>query len=96
MPDRNQSQRKPAESRQSKPDETAKPAASSKSAAPAEKAKLEPPAVPLPTKTFYYTLIVFPAGKAYDIGSVNDEPDRQKNEVRHRVTLTRPFALLGS
>ena len=85
--------RKPAESRQSKPDETAKPAASSKSAAPAEKAKLEPPALPLPTKTFYYTFIVFPAGD-YDIGSVNDEPDRQKNEVRHRVTLTRPFALL--
>jgi formylglycine-generating enzyme required for sulfatase activity len=84
---------KPAESRQSKPDETAKPAASGKSAAPAEKAKLEPPALPLPTKTFYYTFIVFPAG-AYDIGSVNDEPDRQKNEVRHRVTLTRPFALL--
>ena len=85
--------RKPAESRQSKPDETAKPAASSKSAVPAEKAKLEPPALPLPTKTFYYTLIVFPAGD-YDIGSVNDEADRQKNEVRHRVTLTRPFALL--
>jgi eukaryotic-like serine/threonine-protein kinase len=85
--------RKPAESRQPKPDETAKPAASSKSAAPAEKAKLEPPALPLPTKTFYYTFIVFPAG-AYDIGSVNDEPDRQKHEVRHRVTLTRPFALL--
>ena len=85
--------RKPAESRQSKPDETAKPAASSKSAAPAEKAKLEPPALPLPTKTFYYTLIVFQEGKA-TIGSVNDEPDRQKNEVRHSVTLTRPFALL--
>ena len=84
---------KSAESRQSKPDETAKPAASSTSAAPAEKAKLEPPALPLPPKTFYYTFIVFPAG-AYDIGSVNDEPDRQKNEVRHRVTLTRPYALL--
>jgi eukaryotic-like serine/threonine-protein kinase len=84
---------KPAESRQSKPDETAKPAASNKSAAPAEKAKAEPPALPLPTKTFYYTFVVFPAG-AYDVGSVNDEPDRQKNEVRHRVTLARPFALL--
>jgi formylglycine-generating enzyme required for sulfatase activity len=84
---------KPAESRQSKPDETTKPAASSKSAAPAEKAKLELPVGPLPTKTFYYTLIVFPAG-AYDIGSVNDEPDRQKDEVRHRITLTRPYALL--
>jgi serine/threonine protein kinase/formylglycine-generating enzyme required for sulfatase activity len=85
--------RKPAESRQSKPDETAEPAASSKSLAPAEKAKLEPLAVPLPAETFYYTFIVFPAG-AYDVGSVNDEPDRGKNEVRHSVTLTRPFALL--
>jgi eukaryotic-like serine/threonine-protein kinase len=85
--------RKPAESRPSEPDETAKPAAASKPAAPAEKAKLEPPAVPLPTKTFYYTFIVFPAGTS-DIGSVNDEPDRGKNEVRHRVTLTRPYALL--
>jgi formylglycine-generating enzyme required for sulfatase activity len=85
--------RKPAESRQSKPDETAKPAASSKSLAPAETAKLEPPALPLPTKTFYYTLIVFPAGD-YHIGSVNDEPYGVKNEVRHSVTLTRPFALL--
>jgi formylglycine-generating enzyme required for sulfatase activity len=36
---------------------------------------------------------VFPAG-AYDIGSVNDEPGRIKSEVRHSVTLTRPFALL--
>ena len=85
--------RKPAEFRQSKLDETGKPAASNKSAAPAEKAKAEPPALPLPTKTFYYTFVVFPAG-AYDIGSVNDEPDRQKIEVRHSVTLTRPFALL--
>ena len=85
---------KPAESRQSKPDETAKPAVSNKSAAPAEKAKREPPALPLPTKTFYCTLIVFPA-VAYDIGSVNDEADRtKKNEVRHSVTLTRPYALL--
>jgi eukaryotic-like serine/threonine-protein kinase len=85
--------RKPAESRQSKPDETAKPAASSKSAAPAEKAKLEPPVEPLPAKTFHYTLIVFREGKA-TIGSVNDEPGRYKIEVRHSVTLTRPFALL--
>ena len=36
---------------------------------------------------------MFEEGKA-TIGSVNDEPDRQKNEVRHSVTLTRPFALL--
>jgi hypothetical protein len=84
---------KPADSRQSKPDETAKPAASSRSAAPAEKAKLEPPVQPLPTKTFYYTFIVFPAG-AYDIGSVNDEPDRGKGEDWHRITLARPYALL--
>ncbi len=85
--------RKPADSPPSKPDETAKPAASSKSLAPAEKAKLEPAVEPLPAKTFYYTFVVFPAGD-YDIGSVNDEPDRLKNEVRHSVTLTRPFALL--
>ena len=44
-------------------------------------------------RRFIYTFIVFPAG-TYDIGSVNDEPGRQKNEVRHRITLTRPFALL--
>ncbi len=43
--------------------------------------------------TFYYTFVVFPAG-AYEIGSVIDESDRQKNEVRHRITLTRPDALL--
>ena len=85
--------RKPAGARQSKPDETAKPAAWSKSAGPAEKAKLEPPALPLPTKTFYYTFIVFPAG-AYDIGSVDNDADRRKGEVQHRITLTRPYAVL--
>ena len=47
----------------------------------------------LPLKTFYFTFVVFPAG-AYDIGSVKDEPGRQKSEVRHSITLTRPFALL--
>ena len=47
----------------------------------------------LPPKTFYYTFIVFPAGQS-EIGSTSDEPDRQKGEVRHSVTLTRPFALL--
>ena len=83
--------RKPTESGQSKPGETTKPAPSSKPAAPAEKAKLEPLALPLPTKTFYYTFVVFPAG-AYSIGSVNDEADRQKNEVPHRITLTSPYA----
>jgi formylglycine-generating enzyme required for sulfatase activity len=85
--------RRPTESRPPKPEASAKPAATSKSLAPAEKAKLEPPVEPLPARTFYYTFIVFPLG-AYDIGSGNDEPDRAKNETRHRVTLTRPFALL--
>jgi serine/threonine protein kinase/formylglycine-generating enzyme required for sulfatase activity len=84
---------KPTESLLSKPDDTAKLAASSKSAAPAEKTIREPSALPLPTNTFYYTFIVFPAG-THDIGAVNDEENQQKNEVRHSVTLTRPFALL--
>ncbi|MGE3840290.1 MAG: SUMF1/EgtB/PvdO family nonheme iron enzyme [Vicinamibacterales bacterium] len=47
----------------------------------------------LPAKTFYYTFIVFPAGE-YTIGSVSDEPNRRKDESRHAVQLTRPFALL--
>ncbi|MFO0901671.1 MAG: protein kinase [Pirellulales bacterium] len=47
-------------------------------------------------KVFYYTFIVFPAGE-YEIGSFDDEPERsvqEGREVRHRVTLTRPFAIL--
>ena len=51
------------------------------------------PAKPLPTKTFYFTFIVFQAGDSR-IGSADDEPERQKVEVRHPVRLTRPFALL--
>ncbi|MFM8584185.1 MAG: hypothetical protein ACKOFW_22225, partial [Planctomycetaceae bacterium] len=39
------------------------------------------------------TFIVFPAGE-YLIGSVEDEPDRSGDEVRHVVKLTRPFAVL--
>ena len=54
---------------------------------------VHPAAKPRSTKTFYYTFVVFPAGE-YTIGSVNDEPDREKVEVRHPVQLTRPFALL--
>jgi formylglycine-generating enzyme required for sulfatase activity len=46
-----------------------------------------------PTKTFYYTFIVFPPDE-FTTGSVADEPGRQKDEVRHRVRLTRPFAIL--
>jgi eukaryotic-like serine/threonine-protein kinase len=47
----------------------------------------------LPAKTFYYTFIVFPEGE-FEIGSPLDEPERGKDEVRHSVTLTRPFAML--
>jgi formylglycine-generating enzyme required for sulfatase activity len=53
----------------------------------------ETPPEPLPPKTFYYTFIVHPKGE-YTIGSVTDQLDREKDEVRHTVTLTRPFALL--
>lgn len=52
-----------------------------------------PPLASLPPRTFYYTFIIFSAGD-YEIGSVADESDRQKDEIRHTVTLTRPFALL--
>ncbi len=48
----------------------------------------------LSPKTFFYTFIVQPNGE-YSISSVEDEVNRIKsNEVRHTVTLTRPFALL--
>jgi serine/threonine protein kinase/formylglycine-generating enzyme required for sulfatase activity len=53
----------------------------------------ETPPEPLPPKTFYYTFIIHPKGE-YTIGSVTDQLDREKDEVRHTVTLTRPFALL--
>jgi formylglycine-generating enzyme required for sulfatase activity len=53
----------------------------------------ETPPEPLPPKTFYYTFIIHPKGE-YTIGSVTDQLDRRKDEVRHTVTLTRPFALL--
>ncbi len=59
---------------------------------PAEESVAEP----APTKTFYYTFIVFPAGD-HVIGSVVDELDRSTQdarEQRHQVTLTRPFAIL--
>ncbi|MBM4089813.1 MAG: formylglycine-generating enzyme family protein, partial [Planctomycetes bacterium] len=86
---------KPAEPSESQADDTSETGASSDPAAPAEKTVRDPPAEPLPPKTFNYTFIVFPAGD-YTIGSVEDEPDRmpQAREQRHAVTLTRPFALL--
>ncbi|MDQ2924274.1 MAG: bifunctional serine/threonine-protein kinase/formylglycine-generating enzyme family protein, partial [Acidobacteriota bacterium] len=73
--------------------DTAKTGTSGRSETPPEQSKSEPPAEPPPPKTFYYTFVVFPAGD-YTIGSVDDEPDRQKTETLHPVTLTRPIALL--
>jgi formylglycine-generating enzyme required for sulfatase activity len=46
-----------------------------------------------PKKTFYYTFIVHTKGE-FTIGSLDDQPDREKDEVRHTVILTRPFAML--
>lgn len=56
----------------------------------------EAPTPSLPDKTFYYTFIVFPPDES-TIGSPEDEPDREKDDVRekrHPVNLTRSFALL--
>ncbi len=39
------------------------------------------------------TFIVFPAGE-YEIGAVEDEPERSESELRRTVTITRPFAIL--
>jgi len=72
----------------SKADAAAKSAASGAAAKP----KPAAPAAP-PPKTFYYTFIVFPPGES-TIGSEQDEPGPMKDEVRHRMRLTRPFALL--
>jgi len=47
----------------------------------------------LAPQTFYYTFVVFPP-RTHQIGSTADELDRRKDENRHAVTLTRPFALL--
>jgi len=44
-------------------------------------------------RRFYYKFIVFPGGD-YEIGSLEDEPDRAKNEPKHSVKLTLPFAVL--
>lgn len=61
-----------------------------------KEANPEAPPEPLSKKTFYYTFIVFPPGESM-IGSFEDEPDRSEQEnmeLRHEVTLTRPFAML--
>jgi formylglycine-generating enzyme required for sulfatase activity len=73
--------------------EAAKTNEPGKSRTPPAQSKPQPPAEPPPPKTFYYTFVVFPAGE-YSIGSIDDEPDRNKSETRHTVKLTRPFAVL--
>ena len=57
-------------------------------AVPPQHASHEPTIEPPPKKTFYYTFIVFPADE-YTIGSVTDESERNKDETRHAVKLTR-------
>jgi formylglycine-generating enzyme required for sulfatase activity len=42
---------------------------------------------------FYYTFILFPEGE-FQIGSPEDQPDRQKSETQHQVILTRSYAVL--
>jgi formylglycine-generating enzyme required for sulfatase activity len=44
-------------------------------------------------KVFYYTFVVFARG-SYVVGSREDQPHRNKNEIEHLVKLSRPFALL--
>lgn len=46
-----------------------------------------------PTRAFYFTFIVFPAGE-YWVGSWENQPNRQLDEVRHSVVITHPFAIL--
>ena len=77
----------------SKDEPTEKQDESDNHRSPTEGAKPQGPPEPLPPKTFYFTFIVFPAGDS-QIGSLDDETDRQNDEVRQSVTLTHPFALL--
>ena len=73
--------------------EAAKTGETGKSRTPPAQSKPQPPTEPLPPKTFYYTFVVFPAGE-YTIGSINNEPERNANESRHPVKLTRSVAVL--
>jgi formylglycine-generating enzyme required for sulfatase activity len=82
-------QAKAARSAQSNAGPTPKPEARGEAA----NSKPAEPARPPRSATFHYTFIVFPAGE-HTIGSVDDEPGHQKDEVRHKVRLTRSFALL--
>ncbi|HEV3022909.1 MAG TPA: formylglycine-generating enzyme family protein, partial [Pirellulales bacterium] len=62
-------------------------------AAPTVDANSTPtPTPPESGATFYVTFVVFPAGE-YLIGSAPDEADRQGQEQRHAVKLTRPIAV---
>ena len=72
--------------------ETPKANGPGKSGTPTAQSKPQPTAEP-PPKTFYYSFVVFPAGE-YTIGSIGDEPDRNRSETRHPVNLTRPVAVL--
>ncbi len=49
---------------------------------------------PPKSRKFYYTFVVYAAGD-YQIGSVPGEPGQERDEVRHTVKLTRPFAILN-
>jgi formylglycine-generating enzyme required for sulfatase activity len=73
--------------------EAAKTGEPGKAETPPARSQPKPPAAPLSPKTFYYTFVVFPAGD-YAIGSIDDEPDWNKDETRHTVKLTRPVAML--
>ncbi|MFM8223560.1 MAG: formylglycine-generating enzyme family protein, partial [Planctomycetaceae bacterium] len=46
-----------------------------------------------PKQKIAMTFIVFPVGE-YEVGSAEGEPDRADDEVRHKVKLTRAFAVL--
>lgn len=49
-------------------------------------------ALPPAPEALYFTFIVFPAGE-YTIGSSDAEPERRRDELQHKVKLTRPFAV---
>ncbi|MFM8214115.1 MAG: formylglycine-generating enzyme family protein, partial [Pirellula sp.] len=85
---------KPTPPPQPKPEKQEESEASETKAEESNAEKPAPPPEPLSPKTFYYTFIVHPSGE-YTISSVEDEDGRFKSdEIRHTVTLTRPFALL--
>lgn len=46
-----------------------------------------------PKKTFFFTFVVFPAGR-YEVGLTAEQPSDTNQESRRIVTLTKPFAIL--